>query len=1461
MMDFVDLLRRFHALTDKELGDTELLASLSEYEFSPSIGWSELLKHDRVILLAEAGSGKTAEMRDQVKRLAGEDRFAFFVPLESLDREAIGALLSATEEERFETWKANGQEPAWFFLDAVDELKLTAGKLDRALGRLSKAIDGCIDRSRVIISCRPSDWHPVDDLATVQDKLPVPKQLLDAAPRMPEEVFTKALRHECGNANLVTPEQVKPSGQDPVQKVAMLPMSDTQIELFAQRSGMNDAAAFLVEVNRQNAWTFARRPLDLIDLISAWMSSKRLGTRAEQYQANVTAKLKDVPDRHDSGVLADDRARLGAERLALALALTRTRTIRSPEQAPDILRSDGVLEPSTILHNWTEAARRALLRRALFDPATYGRVRFHHRSVQEYLAACHLRALREKGMSTKALFRLLFAERYGVEVVFPSMRPLAAWLALWEDDVRKELIKREPEALLSSGDPETLDVNARSDIVRAFVAAYGQGGWRGLHVSSNEIRRLADPELAPVIRQCWGKGPANDDVRDLLVKTIWLGPIESCADLARAAALDPDWSPDQRIIAIQALLVCNRPDIVRELASDIVAKPASWPDKVVYGAAADLFPEFITVNELIALMEQTPEPKQSSEGFGWVSRQIVETLDPRSELAVSLRDGMANLVWRGRDPTQESYDIRSKFDYLAPALAMLCDRQLSENSSASHDNLIRACVIASRFNGGEGGERETVVRLKEQFTADAALRSRAFWAELAFTDEAVPTSDDWRLYFCTENKGLTGLLTEADRPWLESALADGNRPERRAVALHASIDLWHRRGRAASEMNTIRAHLTGNEALIRVLEKHTEPPKENEELREMERDNQRHRDTQIRREAQRLEDWKTWRDALISDPSDAFSAERLGTTIFNIYSWLGSCRQDRTRHDVWDKNALTAAFGPDIAGRAEKAFVSLWRKTKPVLWSARPVEARVSGSTLRDWIHGLLGVSAEAATPGWTDSLSSEDARTAATYATIELNGFAPFIATLAKTHSAEVNEVIGGEVKAELRVAGDHDNLPALQDLTHADGILKQLLVPRLIAELNSWPSDFTYETGPRWAHHLEQVLRILGAANGEADRKAIARECAKRYETDPHGPLALVWLKGLFRSDAVQGTRALIEEFVNDSDPRTRERAIETFAEIFGVHDSVVLEIADHAQRAQALGQLVRRAYAFIRPEDDRVHEGVYSPDMRDYAERTRSLLLFRLLDTPGPEARSVALTLADEDDFTHFPDRLRLLVRERAATDAEFAPLTPEDVIALEKCLEAPPQDRDGLFKVMMDRLDDLDHDLADYDFSDRQTVRNITEEAEMRRTLTWRIDAKANGVYRVTQEEEVADRRRTDIRILATKGEQKAVMEVKIADKWSLTKLKRALREQLVEGYLRHSNCKAGCLLLTYHGRKGYWVPGTGIRLRFPEVVELLKQKARALETETQHDIRISVFGLDLTDSRLELAIPQVKLCPL
>jgi len=74
MTSFIDIQRRFHDLTEKELEVTELLLSWSEYEIGSSVGWSDLLDDDRVVLLAEAGAGKTMEMVEQANRLVGEGR-------------------------------------------------------------------------------------------------------------------------------------------------------------------------------------------------------------------------------------------------------------------------------------------------------------------------------------------------------------------------------------------------------------------------------------------------------------------------------------------------------------------------------------------------------------------------------------------------------------------------------------------------------------------------------------------------------------------------------------------------------------------------------------------------------------------------------------------------------------------------------------------------------------------------------------------------------------------------------------------------------------------------------------------------------------------------------------------------------------------------------------------------------------------------------------------------------------------------------------------------------------------------------------------------------------------------------------------------------------------------------------------------------------------------------------------
>ena len=87
--------------------------------------------------------------------------------------------------------------------------------------------------------------------------------------------------------------------------------------------------------------------------------------------------------------------------------------------------------------------------------------------------------------------------------------------------------------------------------------------------------------------------------------------------------------------------------------------------------------------------------------------------------------------------------------------------------------------------------------------------------------------------------------------------------------------------------------------------------------------------------------------------------------------FLDTFEGSRSCYDVRDKSALVQTFGPDVANRAEEAFRRIWRSTRPLAWSARSAETK--NEVPGNWIPGLVGVSAEAATLGWSTRLSPED--------------------------------------------------------------------------------------------------------------------------------------------------------------------------------------------------------------------------------------------------------------------------------------------------------------------------------------------------------------------------------------------------------------------------------------------------------------------------------------------------------
>ncbi|HZH99188.1 MAG TPA: hypothetical protein VEX38_09475, partial [Fimbriimonadaceae bacterium] len=158
MSDWIDLQRRLVPV------DQPYAMELSEVAwFTPphALTWEEVLNASCVVVLGEAGSGKTSELRGQAERLRTAGRAAFFLRIEDLAKDGFPTAVEG-DPSVIDKWK-NGSETGWFFLDSVDEAKLTKESLERAIAKLRGALTGQLARCHVVVSSRHSDWGKGDE--------------------------------------------------------------------------------------------------------------------------------------------------------------------------------------------------------------------------------------------------------------------------------------------------------------------------------------------------------------------------------------------------------------------------------------------------------------------------------------------------------------------------------------------------------------------------------------------------------------------------------------------------------------------------------------------------------------------------------------------------------------------------------------------------------------------------------------------------------------------------------------------------------------------------------------------------------------------------------------------------------------------------------------------------------------------------------------------------------------------------------------------------------------------------------------------------------------------------------------------------------------------------------------------------------------------------------------------------
>ena len=537
MQDYIQLDRKFVEF-DERLQAGENDDFLFGLNLSSKIGksWSDILKNRCTVILAEAGSGKTTELRIQTERLRSEGQAAFFCRLEILAEEPFEDALEIGTCQDFQAWR-DSDAHGYFFLDSVDEARLTSPRaFEKAVIHFAKVVRSYMHRSTVVLSTRPNAWQAQADPDMLRRRLD-----------LPEEVKTASddTRNVEENAFVI---------------IQMTPLNQSQIQIFVEAKGITDITAFMEAINRADADVFATRPADLPGLIDAWKKKERLGSYSEVVLRNIELKLSEENPIHGpQSPLSQDRALEGVRVLAAAVTLTKYTSILLPDDPVEEALREKCLDPKEVLLDWQPAEIRSLLGRALFEEALYGSVRFHHRTAREYLAARWFEELLLKQTNRRGIEGLCFASPYGVlpEVVVPALKPIVGWLAAWDQRIRERALHIDPKVLLEEGDSSALDIETRTILLKDFASSYEDRNNTPLSLNFREVRRLTDRKLAGVIRELLKTYRTHVDVRRLLLRLIREGRIPECGQLAYSFVIDTEVDTYTRTVAVEAVGVAG----------------------------------------------------------------------------------------------------------------------------------------------------------------------------------------------------------------------------------------------------------------------------------------------------------------------------------------------------------------------------------------------------------------------------------------------------------------------------------------------------------------------------------------------------------------------------------------------------------------------------------------------------------------------------------------------------------------------------------------------------------------------------------------------------------------------------------------------------------------------------------------------------------------------------------------
>lgn len=1396
---FIELGRTFLPADERQDEEDAARSSYSHFGVGDS-SWDDLLRSRVAVILAEAGSGKSWEVEAQAERSHLPGRPAFLVQLQALAAGSLEDALLPSMVARLRAWRSS-RDDGLFFLDSVDESRLlTVEGFQSALRSFARGVGDAIGRARLVITSRVSEWRHAHDRTLVCNALGV--------------------HQESGQGGIEDRNRL-------FRVVVLAPLSNDQAIRLAAASLGDDAGRFAAALTDAYAWDFARRPMDVVPLAQFWAREGRLGTLPEILEGDISRKLLPRDTRDEAAPVSPQRARRGAERLAAASILCGRLSFAVPDDSLPGPVLASALRPQDVLLDWPQAEVGALLGRALFDPAAFGQVRFHHRAVAEYLAAQWLRRLVAEGCPHRRVMSLLMPTVRGRRVLVPSLAGVAAWLCggpadeRWLVRLREGMTEVAPEALISHGDPRLLPLATKRAVLGACMGQGAAGHVFGL--DAQQLARLADPGLADDLAAVLSDPGAGEGARRLALRTLWhgrLGQADAALRIAFDTVLDSSQNGDTRSLAMRAVDAAGSNSQRQALSQRL---PSSGCDMAMATDAVRLlYPGAMRLTDLLALAGQFPDvPQLGGTGLPDALTEAVELTD---DAAISeLVQGLVTLVGPTL-PSEPAPPGSVPFAWLAEPLSTGLSRLLRRPSLPPGEVALAADAldVAGPLNHiwHRGSRRK--VNLQSDSERHAPLRAEFLRRRLATSGGDNPFRWNDAVGWC-----------RADLAVLAGWVTNEQDPERKGRLVRVAAGAWDfptGRGRLDRAM-LLRA--ARNEPAMAEVNKLLPGPivlrKRDIEFRLRHEAEWRltSRLSNIRVKARQ---WRLWghllrhRDVLASGLPNRALAHL-------AHNWLDEQREGRGSRAA--SSEFNDVFGLVIKA-ARRGWKARWRDAQVALpGSSKGIEC--------DLDIGLAGFAVCLEDGLDISTLSHEEACVAARLAARTLHGVPPWFGELGRKQPLAVQQVLEACVRLDWTLEGDavrHVHIGSW--LTRLGLDVRRSVQPLLIELLRQG------DPNPDVLRTALEVLLATGPGRQALTLLAPARVAA----AEPASPAYGHWLWAWLHADA--GALDYLEELsASDAD----------MAETVVVHCASMLystrDRGDEAAPSPAfetvhgLARLVSLLHRHVRPDQDVRHErGSYTPTLRDDIQQVRDTLLQKLAQRPEPEVYGVLQGLRSHPAMQGRLEWLRRLVAGRLEKEAE-QPWLVQDVLAFEREHEAMPRSAEALYRLGLARLDDLKGDVEHHMFSTRGELDGSEGEEALQLWTAGKLSGASRGRYACAREPQTDRGKRPDVQ-LSVPGLPPVPVELKWAHDWSYSQLRHALEHQVVELYLHGPGLRHGILVLA-NGRKSNgqprqeWRPDNRPGLSFTELVKDLQDVALAILERAERLDGLAVVGIDFTSN--------------